>query len=62
MLDAWIIEEVLRRERRLRDEAVQAELPALPSEAPAEAPRDRESDDDERQDERRGVVVVDYRV
>jgi hypothetical protein len=53
MLDAYVIEEIKRRERRPgRDERPAAELPLPPP--PEERPADRER---ERPD--RGVVIID---
>lgn len=60
MLDAWIIDELQRRERRLRDEQAQAELPLFPPEMPAdELPEDRA---ERGEDAERGVRIVDFRV
>lgn len=58
MLDAFIIEELKRKERRKEQEA---ERPQLPIPAPS-APEDgddhpRQSDDEKPQ---RGVVIIDY--
>jgi hypothetical protein len=56
MLDAYVIEEIKRRERgRERDERPAVELP-LPGPA---APSDDGRDDD-RKDGDRGVVIIDY--
>jgi hypothetical protein len=56
MLDAYVIEEIRRREREKgREDRPAAELP-LPPPTPA-GPPDRE-DDDGRGD--RGVVIIDY--
>jgi len=60
MLEAWIIDELLQRERRLRDERAQVELPIYPPEPPAEETLEREADEGE--DDPRGIAVVDYRV
>ncbi len=55
MLDAYVIEEIKRREReRGRDDRPAVELP-LPAPPPE---RDRERRDDDRGD--RGVVIIDY--
>ncbi len=56
MLDAYVIEEIKRRERdKSRDDRPVVELP-LPPPTPGRPP-DRE-DDDDRGD--RGVVIIDY--
>ena len=56
MLDAYVIEEIKRRDRdRGRDERPAVELP-VPS-APSRAP---ERDDDAGEDHDRGVVIIDY--
>ncbi len=56
MLDAYVIEEIKRREReRGRDDRPAVELP-LPAPPPAGRSPDREGDD--RGD--RGVVIIDY--
>jgi hypothetical protein len=56
MLDAYVIEEIKRREReRSHDERPAVELP-LPPPPPSDGPRDR--DEDGRGD--RGVVIIDY--
>jgi hypothetical protein len=55
MLDAYVIEEIKRREReRGRDDRPAIELP-LPAPPPPGSPPDRE---DDRSD--RGVVIIDY--
>jgi hypothetical protein len=55
MLDAYVIEEIKRRERdRSRDERPSLELP-LPV-GPAQAPEHPADDDDDH----RGVVIIDY--
>ncbi len=57
MLDAFIIEEIRRREReRSRDDRPAIELP-LPPPRPA---RSDESDDQGRDRPDRGVVIIDY--
>jgi hypothetical protein len=59
MLDAYVIEEIKRREKeRGRDDRPAIELP-LPQPAPPDEPR---SDDDRGGDEDRdrGVVIIDY--
>jgi len=58
MLDAYVIEEIKRRERgKERDERPSLDLP-LP--APGHAPeRERPRDDDEHEGDR-GVVIIDY--
>jgi hypothetical protein len=58
MLDAYVIEEIKRRERgQERDERPSLDLPLPP---PAPAPdRDRDREDD-RGDRDRGVVIIDY--
>jgi hypothetical protein len=54
MLDAYVIEEIKRRERdKSRDDRPSIELP-LPV-GPVEAPQRRPDDDDDR-----GVVIIDY--
>jgi hypothetical protein len=54
MLDAYVIEEIRRREReRGRDDRPAVELPLPP---PAQPPDRR---DDDREDDR-GVVIIDY--
>ena len=56
MLDAYVIEEIKRRDRdRGRDERPAVELP-VPS-APARGPK---RDDDAGEDHDRGVVIIDY--
>jgi hypothetical protein len=56
MLDAYVIEEIKRRDReRSRDDRPVVELP-LPPPAP---PSPRVGDDD-REDDDRGVVIIDY--
>jgi len=55
MLDAYVIEEIKRREReRSRDDRPAVELPLPP---PAPPPAERP--DDDRKDDR-GVVIIDY--
>jgi hypothetical protein len=55
MLDAYVIEEIKRRERgRERDERPSLDLPLPPPAAPA-----RDDRDDDRKDDR-GVVIIDY--
>ncbi len=55
MLDAYVIEEIKRRDReRTRDDRPAVELP-LPSPAPPSPGRE---DDDRKGD--RGVVIIDY--
>jgi len=55
MLDAYVIEEIKRRERqRERDDRPAVELP-LPAPPPGHEP---DSDKDDRGD--RGVVIIDY--
>jgi hypothetical protein len=58
MLDAYVIEEIKRRERgKEQDDRPSLELP-LPPPAP---PKDREHDhDDDRGEHDRGVVIIDY--
>jgi hypothetical protein len=57
MLDAYVIEEIKRREREKgRDDRPVVELP-LPPPAPSRGP-DREDHDDGSGD--RGVVIIDY--
>ncbi len=57
MLDAYVIEEIKRRERQNeRDDRPAVELPVPP--APG-APRDRR-DEDRDEDRDRGVVIIDY--
>jgi len=56
MLDAYVIEEIKRREReRVRDERPVIELP-LPPPSPARAPDGTGGD----RDGERGVVIIDY--
>ena len=56
MLDAYVIEEIKRRDReRNRDDRPAVELP-LPAPPPPTSPRDQ--DEDDRGD--RGVVIIDY--
>ena len=58
MLDAFIIEELKRKERRQEREAERPQLPILvPSPPEDEDDRPRQSDDDKPQ---RGVVIIDY--
>jgi hypothetical protein len=58
MLDAYVIEEIKRRERgKERDERPALDLP-LPTPGP-EPERDRSRDDD-RGEHDRGVVIIDY--
>ncbi len=55
MLDAYVIEEIKRREReRTRDDRPAVELPIPPPAPPA-----REGDGGDRKDDR-GVVIIDY--
>jgi hypothetical protein len=55
MLDAYVIEEIKRRERdRSRDDRPVVELPLPPATPPAPG-----SADDDRKDDR-GVVIIDY--
>ncbi len=55
MLDAYVIEEIKRREREKgRDDRPAVELPVPPP--PPGRPTDREGDDDRD----RGVVIIDY--
>lgn len=55
MLDAYVIEEIKRREReRTRDDRPSVELPIPPA-----APPSPGHADDERKDDR-GVVIIDY--
>jgi hypothetical protein len=55
MLDAYVIEEIKRRERgRDRDERPSVELPVPPPPAPTQDGRDDDHKDD------RGVVIIDY--
>ncbi len=57
MLDAYVIEEIKRRERdRGREDRPVAELP-LPPSAPGRAPQPDEGGDRDRD---RGVVIIDY--
>ncbi len=56
MLDAYVIEEIRRRERdRERDDRPAVELPLPPPPPPGRSP-DREQDDHGD----RGVVIIDY--
>ncbi len=55
MLDAYVIEEIKRREREKgRDDRPVVELPVPPPPPPDATP----DDDDEKRD--RGVVIIDY--
>jgi hypothetical protein len=57
MLDAYVIEEIKRREReRGRDDRPAVELPLPPPAAPS---RDGGGNDDDHKDDR-GVVIIDY--
>jgi hypothetical protein len=57
MLDAYVIEEIKRREReRGRDDRPAVELPLPP---PAPPSRDHDDDRGDRNDDR-GVVIIDY--
>ena len=57
MLDAYVIEEIKRREHeRSRDDRPAVELPLPP---PAPPTRDRDDDRGDRKDDR-GVVIIDY--
>jgi hypothetical protein len=57
MLDAYVIEEIKRREReRERDDRPAIELP-VPPPAPPDGPRDSGEHDDGGD---RGVVIIDY--
>ncbi len=59
MLDAFIIDEIKRREQQREDDRrPQAELP-LPPEKPQNPPR---QSDDEHEKPDRGVVIIDYSV
>jgi hypothetical protein len=56
MLDAYVIEEIKRRERgKSRDDRPVVELPLPP--ATPRGPADRDEDDE---DTDRGVVIIDY--
>jgi hypothetical protein len=55
MLDAYVIEEIKRRERDRRDDRPVVELPLPPPAAPS--PPGGENDD--RKDDR-GIVIIDY--
>jgi hypothetical protein len=56
MLDAYVIEEIKRREReKTRDDdrpSVELPIPLGPTHSPEDPPRDR--------DDGRGVVIIDY--
>ena len=53
MLDAYVIEEIRRRERQVDDRpAVEIPLPGPPPEPPPGEPEDDSAD--------RGVVIIDY--
>ncbi len=55
MLDAYVIEEITRRERqRERDDRPALDLPLPPPSDPARDDRDGDRKDD------RGVVIIDY--
>jgi hypothetical protein len=57
MLDAYVIEEIKRRDReKSLDDRPVVELPVPPPPAPARSP-DRDEDGGERD---RGVVIIDY--
>ena len=57
MLDAYVIEEIKRRERgKEREERPSLDLP-LPPPGPA---ADRDHDEEDRGDQDRGVVIIDY--
>ncbi len=59
MLDAYVIEEIKRRERdHGRDERPAVELP-VPGPG-IRGPRDPDHDEDHRDDHDRGVVIIDY--
>ncbi|HEX9049768.1 MAG TPA: hypothetical protein VF841_04480 [Anaeromyxobacter sp.] len=55
MLDAYVIEEIKRRDRERHDDRPVVELP-LPAPPPPGRPPDREEDDHGD----RGVVIIDY--
>jgi hypothetical protein len=56
MLDAYVIEEIKRRERdQGRDERPSVELPV-----PTTIPGPRDHGEDSRDDHDRGVVIIDY--
>ncbi len=57
MLDAFIIEEIRRREQEQRDDRPRIDLP-LPEPAPHRQ-NEREDEDDKPQ---RGVVIIDYSI
>jgi hypothetical protein len=60
MLDAYVIEEIKRRERgKERDERPSLDLPLPTPGHERERDRERRRDDDEREDDR-GVVIIDY--
>lgn len=63
MLDAFIIEELKRKERRQERDA---DRPQLPVPAPSEPSSDEDADDHPRQSDddkpQRGVVIIDYSV
>lgn len=57
MLDAYVIEEIKRRERqRERDDRPVVQIPV----PPAPPPPDRRPDDDDGGGDDRGVVIIDY--
>jgi len=58
MLDAYVIEEIKRREReRQQDDRPAIELPLPP---PTGGPSGERDDHDERDEGNRGVVIIDY--
>ena len=58
MLDAYVIEEIKRREReRGRDDRPAVELPLPPPAAPS---RDGGGNDDDDHKDDRGVAIIDY--
>jgi len=60
MLDAFIIEELKKRdERRREDRRPCLDIP-LDEERPPECDQDEDDDEDEEEDDDRGVIIIDY--
>jgi hypothetical protein len=60
MLDPWIIEEIIKREREDRQDELPLEIPLDRPDLPAE--KDNSSSVHEDDEIERGVVIVDFRV